>query len=495
MVADQNHSSDSTPTEQEVIRRTEKIAKLLGTDKQNAEVYITLSDENRVLKKQLEEYHSQHNTLERRVKRLERDVKYLDECVDRGDVVDLIHEIVPSLISKKGPKGDVHKDSYYSSESSEDSDSVEIIEYNCSISKMSDDADEGYNEFIKEYGSRYEWDNEGNPEFIPEWQDWEDLFCEIKIYWKTKTVRHWGEKILKRFVYSLPGVRNPTSILHTFTQSDAFYLPQILSLIELPYSAEELREEIWPDGIDKNEIKVDDADEVDKFRYGLLLQGEDSIVDYYSKIKRCNDVIKLCKNHLREIFHKGLSSESQRYIERFGCYYDHDLDPDKMVEMLIQAEKENVPDFITAFSDCLRQQDIKHVGRSMWKFSQLSAKKFKEIRYTMTDNNDRDGIDITLNCLIVPIGNLFDLPSNQVAQEITINTGRTVGGLEIAIRNRLNQLGLLGVQFSNLSLRIRQIHPGTVSERPMNSQAYISSFFNDQFQPRAGHFHVTVYSP
>ncbi|PKY60004.1 hypothetical protein RhiirA4_550530 [Rhizophagus irregularis] len=222
---------------------------------------------------------------------------------------------------------------------------------------MSDDeTDEGYNEFIKEYGSRYEWDNEGNPEFIPEWQDWEDLFCEIKIYWKTKAVRHWGEKILKRFVYSLPGVRNPTSILHTFTQSDAFYLPQILSLIELPYSAEELREEIWPDGIDKNEIKVDDnADEVDKFRYGLLLQGEDSIVDYYSKIKRCNDVIKLCKNHLREIFHKGLSSESQRYIERFGCYYSHDLDPDKMVEMLIQAEKENAPDFITAFSDCLRQ--------------------------------------------------------------------------------------------------------------------------------------------
>ncbi|PKC00396.1 hypothetical protein RhiirA5_382492 [Rhizophagus irregularis] len=80
---------------------------------------------------------------------------------------------------------------------------------------------------------------------------------------------------------------------------------------------------IWPDGIDKNEIKVDDnADEVDKFR---------------------------------ELFHKGLLSESQRYIARFGCYYDHDLDPDKMVEMLIQAEKENVPDLITAFSDYIRQ--------------------------------------------------------------------------------------------------------------------------------------------
>ena len=130
---------------------------------------------------------------------------------------------------------------------------------------MSDDeTDEGYNEFIKEYGSRYEWDNEGNPEFIPEWQDWEDLFCEIKIYWKTKAVRHWREKTLKRFVYSLPSVRNPTSLFHVLLQSDAIYLPQILSLIELPYYSHELREEIWPDGIEK-------------FRCRLFIQGEESI--------------------------------------------------------------------------------------------------------------------------------------------------------------------------------------------------------------------------
>ncbi|GBC09368.1 hypothetical protein RclHR1_08800001 [Rhizophagus clarus] len=50
--------------------------------------------------------------------------------------------------------------------------------------------------------------------------------------------------------------------------------------------------------------------------------------------------------------------------------------------------------------------------------------KIKETCYTITNNNDRDGIDITLNCLIVPIGNLFNLPSNQVAQVITINTGQ-----------------------------------------------------------------------
>jgi hypothetical protein len=106
----------------------------------------------------------------------------------------------------------------------------------------------------------------------------------------------------------------------------------------------------------------------------------------------------------------------------------------------------------------------------------------------MADNNDDNAIDITLNCLIVPIGNLFDFPSNQVAQAITINTSQRVGALEIAIQNQL------GVPFNGLSLTIRQIHPGTVSERPMDSQAFISVFFNNQSLPRANRFHVTVYS-
>ena len=72
MVTDQNHLSDSTPTEQEVIRYTKILAQAFGLDKQNAEVYSALSSENRALKKQLEDYHFQHNTLEKRVKRLER---------------------------------------------------------------------------------------------------------------------------------------------------------------------------------------------------------------------------------------------------------------------------------------------------------------------------------------------------------------------------------------------------------------------------------------
>ena len=103
---------------------------------------------------------------------------------------------------------------------------------------MSDDeTDEGYNEFIKEYGLRGDWCSKT-------WGEWDNLFCIIKPYWKTKAARHWREEILKQFVYSLLSVRNPTSLFHVFIQSDAFYLPQILSLIELTYSAEELRWEI-----------------------------------------------------------------------------------------------------------------------------------------------------------------------------------------------------------------------------------------------------------
>ena len=84
MVTDQNHSSDSTPTEQEVIRYIEKLAQIFGLDKQNAEAYSALSSIREALKKQFEDCHSQNNTLEKRVKRLEKDIRSLK--IELGDL-------------------------------------------------------------------------------------------------------------------------------------------------------------------------------------------------------------------------------------------------------------------------------------------------------------------------------------------------------------------------------------------------------------------------
>ena len=104
------------------------------------------------------------------------------------------------------------------------------------------------------------------------------------------------------------------------------------------------------------------------------------------------------------------------------------------------------------------------------------------------DNNNNNGIDITLNCLIVPIGGFFDLPSNQVAQTITINTRQRVSALEKAIRGQLEP------PFDKMHLLVRKIHHGMTNERPMDFRDYISDYFNNQFQPRANRFHVTAYS-
>src|SRR3954462_3675540 len=80
-----------------------------------------LSEKMGALDEKMDNYYSEYK---KSVKRLDRDVgsleselDILDECVDRETVVDLIHEIVPTLINKKS------RGSSYSSESSEESDS------------------------------------------------------------------------------------------------------------------------------------------------------------------------------------------------------------------------------------------------------------------------------------------------------------------------------------------------------------------------------------
>src|SRR5947199_8302117 len=92
-------------------------------NEQNAGAYKALSEQILALEKRLEDYHFEYVKLKRKVNLLEAELDDLDECVNRETVVNLIHEIVPSLIGKKGRKG-----SSYLSDSSEKSDLVEVIE-------------------------------------------------------------------------------------------------------------------------------------------------------------------------------------------------------------------------------------------------------------------------------------------------------------------------------------------------------------------------------
>ncbi|CAG8495862.1 1818_t:CDS:2 [Diversispora eburnea] len=108
-LAPSEHRPVTSTSEQKVIRYAEKLARIFGLDKQNAEVYSTLSREIRALAKKLNDYHFEYISLKKTEKRLERDVESLeteledlDDCANKDTVVDLIHEIVPLLISEKG---------------------------------------------------------------------------------------------------------------------------------------------------------------------------------------------------------------------------------------------------------------------------------------------------------------------------------------------------------------------------------------------------------
>ncbi|RGB26826.1 hypothetical protein C1646_769927 [Rhizophagus diaphanus] len=85
--------------------------------------------------KKLDDYNSKYISLKRMVKRLEKYVKsleseldILDECVDRKTVVNLIHEIVPSLISRRGLKENRNFSYTIEIDTSEESDLGEIVE-------------------------------------------------------------------------------------------------------------------------------------------------------------------------------------------------------------------------------------------------------------------------------------------------------------------------------------------------------------------------------
>ena len=97
----------------------------------------------------------------------------------------------------------------------------------------------------------------------------------------------------------------------------------------------------------------------------------------------------------------------------------------------------------------------------------------------MTDEN------ITLNCLIVPIGKLMNIPCIKLIQVITIHKNEGYSELEAVIQSRLE------APFNNIPLKICIIQAGSDIEKQMGGYDEISDIFTEE--PKAEHFHITVY--
>ena len=97
----------------------------------------------------------------------------------------------------------------------------------------------------------------------------------------------------------------------------------------------------------------------------------------------------------------------------------------------------------------------------------------------MDDNN------ITINCLIVPIGKLMNIPCIKVMQLITICRGSLYSDLKTAIQSRL------GVPFNKIPLKICIIRARSVIEMEINTHENFINIFTEK--PKVKHFYFTVY--
>ena len=97
----------------------------------------------------------------------------------------------------------------------------------------------------------------------------------------------------------------------------------------------------------------------------------------------------------------------------------------------------------------------------------------------MDDNN------ITINCLIIPIGKLMNISCIKVMQSITIRRDSSYSDLEIAIQSRL------GAPFNQIPLKICIIRAESVIEMEMDTHEDFIDIFTEE--PKAEHFYITVY--
>ena len=105
--------------------------------------------------------------------------------------------------------------------------------------------------------------------------------------------------------------------------------------------------------------------------------------------------------------------------------------------------------------------------------------RFLHLGVEMDDNN------ITLNCLIIPIGKLMNIPCIKVMQSITIGRNRGYSELETAIQSRL------GAPFNKIPLKMCIIQAESTIEREMDMHEDFIDIFTEE--SKAEYFHITVY--
>jgi hypothetical protein len=95
--------------------------------------------------------------------------------------------------------------------------------------------------------------------------------------------------------------------------------------------------------------------------------------------------------------------------------------------------------------------------------------------------------EITLNCLIVPIEKLMNIPCIKVMQSITILKAGSYRELETVIQSRL------GAPFNKIPLKFCIIQAGSGIEKELEGYDLFDEIFTSTEEPKAENFHITVY--
>ncbi|PKY60740.1 hypothetical protein RhiirA4_484803 [Rhizophagus irregularis] len=97
-----------------------------------------------------------------------------------------------------------------------------------------------------------------------------------------------------------------------------------------------------------------------RVRSRVLGAGNDSIADYYSLLRRCNEVVKYSEDRLRYIFFKGLTSTSQHYALLCGIALPFNellekmIDIEKMTDLEREAERRKLYEYNDRYKEQIK---------------------------------------------------------------------------------------------------------------------------------------------